>query len=110
MEAKAILRSARISAQKVRLVADQVRGMPVGRATNLLDVQQQEGRAPGQEGAGVGDCQCRKQRGADVDELKVSKILVDEGPIAEAYACPRQRSWNTVSSSAPATSLWSWDE
>ena len=36
IEAKAILRSARISAQKVRLVADQVRGLPVGRATNLL--------------------------------------------------------------------------
>ena len=36
MEAKAILRSARISPQKARLVADQVRGMPVGRATNLL--------------------------------------------------------------------------
>lgn len=28
MEAKAILRSARISAQKARLVADQVRGLP----------------------------------------------------------------------------------
>ena len=47
MEAKAVLRGARISAQKVRLVADQVRGMPVG---------------------------------ADVDELTVSKIFVDEGP------------------------------
>ena len=36
MEAKAMLRGARISAQKVRLVADQVRGLAVGRATNLL--------------------------------------------------------------------------
>ena len=36
MEAKAILRSARISAQKVRLVADQVRGLPVARALDLL--------------------------------------------------------------------------
>ncbi|HBS64055.1 MAG TPA: 50S ribosomal protein L22, partial [Stenotrophomonas sp.] len=36
MEAKAILRSARISAQKARLVADQVRGLPAERAVNLL--------------------------------------------------------------------------
>jgi large subunit ribosomal protein L22 len=36
MEAKAILRGARISPQKVRLVADQVRGLAVGHATNLL--------------------------------------------------------------------------
>ena len=36
METKAILRGARISAQKVRLVADQVRGLPVGRASDLL--------------------------------------------------------------------------
>jgi large subunit ribosomal protein L22 len=36
MEAKAVLRSARISAQKVRLVADQVRGLPVARALELL--------------------------------------------------------------------------
>jgi large subunit ribosomal protein L22 len=35
-EAKAILRSARISAQKARLVADLVRGLPVGRASDVL--------------------------------------------------------------------------
>ena len=36
MEAKAILRTARISPQKARLVADQVRGLPVARAADLL--------------------------------------------------------------------------
>ena len=36
MEAKAIYRNARSSAQKARLVADQVRGMPVDKALNLL--------------------------------------------------------------------------
>ena len=34
MEAKAILRTARISPQKARLVADQVRGLPAERAVN----------------------------------------------------------------------------
>ncbi len=36
MEAKAILRTARISPQKARLVADQVRGLSAERAVNLL--------------------------------------------------------------------------
>ena len=36
MEAKAILRTVRISPQKARLVADQVRGLPVARALDLL--------------------------------------------------------------------------
>ena len=44
MEAKAILRSARISAQKARLVADQVRGLSAERAVNLLKFSRQEGR------------------------------------------------------------------
>jgi large subunit ribosomal protein L22 len=37
MEVAAKLRAARISAQKARLVADQVRGKPVGEALNLLE-------------------------------------------------------------------------
>ena len=36
MESKAIHRSARISAQKTRLVADQIRGLPIARALNIL--------------------------------------------------------------------------
>ena len=44
MEAKAILRTVRISPQKARLVADQVRGLPVERARRPAEVQRQEGR------------------------------------------------------------------
>ena len=36
MEVKAIHRGARISAQKTRLVADQIRGLPVDKALNVL--------------------------------------------------------------------------
>ncbi|MEP6881964.1 MAG: 50S ribosomal protein L22 [Dokdonella sp.] len=80
MEAKAILRSARISAQKVRLVADQVRGMPVGNATNLLTFSNKKAAHLVKKLLLSAIANAENNLGADVDELMVSKIFVDEGP------------------------------
>ncbi|HQV48543.1 MAG: 50S ribosomal protein L22 [Xanthomonadales bacterium] len=80
MEAKAILRSARISAQKVRLVADQVRGMPVGSATNLLAFSDKKAAHLVKKVLLSAVANAENNLGADVDELLVSKIFVDEGP------------------------------
>ena len=80
MEAKAILRSARISAQKVRLVADQVRGMAVGNATNLLTFSNKKAAHMVKKLLLSAVANAENNLGADVDELKVSKIFVDEGP------------------------------
>ena len=81
MEAKAILRSARISPQKVRLVADQVRGMPVGRATNLLQFSDKKAASLIKKVLLSAVANAENNLGADVDELKVARIFVDEGPI-----------------------------
>ncbi len=81
MEAKAILRTARISPQKVRLVADQVRGMPVGRATNLLQFSDKKAAGIIKKVLLSAVANAENNLGADVDELKVSRIFVDEGPI-----------------------------
>ena len=80
MEAKAILRSARISAQKARLVADQVRGMPVGSATNLLAFSDKKAAHLVKKVLLSAVANAENNLGADVDELLVSKIFVDEGP------------------------------
>jgi large subunit ribosomal protein L22 len=80
VEAKAILRSARISAQKVRLVADQVRGMPVGNATNLLAFSNKKAAHLVKKLLLSAVANAENNLGADVDELLVSKIFVDEGP------------------------------
>jgi large subunit ribosomal protein L22 len=80
VEAKAILRSARISAQKVRLVADQVRGMPVGSATNLLAFSDKKAAHLVKKVLLSAVANAENNLGADVDELLVSKIFVDEGP------------------------------
>lgn len=81
MEAKAILRSARISPQKARLVADQVRGLAVGRATNLLQFSDKKAAHLIRKVLLSAVANAENNLGADVDELKIAKIFVDEGAI-----------------------------
>ena len=80
MEAKAILRSARISPQKARLVADQVRGLAVDRATNLLAFSDKKAAHLIRKVLLSAVANAENNLGADVDELKVSRIFVDEAP------------------------------
>lgn len=79
METKAILRGARISAQKVRLVADQVRGLPVGRANDLLQFSDKKAAHLVRKVMLSAISNAENNDGADVDELKVTQIFVDEG-------------------------------
>jgi large subunit ribosomal protein L22 len=81
MEAKAILRCARISPHKARLLADEVRGMPVGRATNLLQFSDKKAAHLIKKVLLSAVANAENNLGADVDELKISKIFVDEGAI-----------------------------
>lgn len=81
MEAKAILRGARISPQKARLIADQVRGLAVGRATNLLAFSDKKAAAMIKKIVLSAVANAENNLGADVDELKIARIFVDEGPI-----------------------------
>ncbi len=80
MEAKAILRGARISPQKARLVADQVRGLPVGRALQLLKFSEKKAAGMIYKVVFSASSNAENNEGADVDELKVARIFVDEGP------------------------------
>ncbi len=80
-EAKAILRSARISAQKARLVADLVRGLPVGKASDVLNYTNKKAAVMVRKVLLSAVANAENNLGADVDELVVSRIFVDEGPI-----------------------------
>ncbi len=81
MEAKAILRTARISPQKARLVADQVRGLSAERAVNLLKFSDKKAAHLIKKVVESAIANAENNQGADVDELKVKTIMVDEGPI-----------------------------
>lgn len=80
MEAKAILRNARISAQKVRLVADQVRGLPVEKAEQLLAFSPKKAAHMVKKVLLSAVANAEHNEGADIDELRVASIMIDEGP------------------------------
>src|SRR5690606_31167211 len=79
MEVSAVLKGARLSAQKARLVADQVRGKPVGEALDVLTVSTKKGAAIIKKVLTSAIANAEHNRGLDVDELRVSTIYVDEG-------------------------------
>lgn len=80
MEVAATLKYARISAQKGRLVADQVRGLKVDRALNLLAFSSKKGAELMKKVLESAIANAEHNEGADVDELKVTRVFVDEGP------------------------------
>lgn len=79
IEVAARLRGARISAQKARLVADQVRGLKVDRALNVLEFSPKKAARIVKKVLESAIANAENNEGADVDELKVSTIFVDEG-------------------------------
>ncbi|GIX34035.1 MAG: 50S ribosomal protein L22 [Lysobacterales bacterium] len=80
MESRAVLRQARISPQKARLVADQVRGLPTGKALQLLKFSDKKAAAIIYKVLFSAISNAENNHGLDVDELKVARIFVDEGP------------------------------
>jgi large subunit ribosomal protein L22 len=78
METIAKLKSARLSAQKARLVADQIRGKSVADALNILSFSPKKGAELLKKVLESAIANAEHNDGADVDELKVSTIFVDE--------------------------------
>lgn len=79
MEVVAKLRGARLSAQKARLVADQIRGKHVEEALQLLSFSPKKGAEVIKKVLNSAIANAEHNEGADVDELRVSTIYVDEG-------------------------------
>lgn len=85
MAVRAYLKGYRVSAQKARLVADQIRGMQVEAALNLLGLSEKRIAKPiaklvRSAVANAEEKNHRQKAGIDVDNLVVKKITVDEGP------------------------------
>jgi large subunit ribosomal protein L22 len=80
MEVAAKLRFARISPQKCRLVADQIRGLPVDKALNILAFSPKKGAAMLKKVLESAIANAEHNDGADVDELCIKSIFVDQGP------------------------------
>ncbi|MGQ7249024.1 50S ribosomal protein L22 [Halomonas sp. V046] len=79
MEVTAKLRGASLSAQKARLVADQVRGKPVAEALDLLTFSPKKAAKLVKKVLQSAIANAEENNGMDIDELRVSTICVDEG-------------------------------
>lgn len=79
MEVAAKLSGARISAQKARLVADQIRGKKVDEALNILTFSSKKAAELIKKVLESAIANAEHNEGADVDELRVSTVFVNEG-------------------------------
>ena len=85
METTAKLWGVRLSAQKGRLVADQVRGMPVGKALDLLQFSPKKSARIIRKVLESAIANAEHNDGADVDELKVKRIMVERGTFLRRF-------------------------
>ena len=86
METRASLRGVRLSAQKGRLVADQVRGKPVEAALNILNFSPKKGAKILKKVLESAIANAEHNDGADVDELKVQTVHVEKGTSLRRFA------------------------
>jgi large subunit ribosomal protein L22 len=96
MEVAAKLKHARISPQKCRLVADQIRGLPVERALQVLTFSPKKAAGIVKKVLESAIANAEHNEGADVDELKVNRIFVDEGPTYKRWQARAKGSVNHI--------------
>ena len=96
METKAILRGVRLSAQKGRLVADLVRGRPVGQALNILAFSPKKGAVIIRKVLESAIANAEHNDGADIDTLKVKTIYVEEGTTLKRFTARAKGRGNRI--------------
>ena len=90
MEAIAKVLGVRLSPQKGRLVADLVRGQKVEQALNILNFSPKKGARLIRQALESAIANAEHNEGADIDELKVTRIHVEKGPVLKRFA-PRAK-------------------
>ena len=85
MEISATLSNAPLSAQKARLVGDLIRGMPVEKALNTLKFSSKKGSTIIKKILESAIANAEHNENADIDELKVTTIFVNEGPAMKRF-------------------------
>ena len=97
METQAVLRGVRISAQKGRLVADQVRGKPVEAALNILTFSPKKAAKIVKKVLESAIANAEHNDGADIDELKVKTIYVEQGATLKRFTARAKGRGNSIS-------------
>ena len=97
METRASLRGVRLSAQKGRLVADLVRGKPVGQALNILAFSPTKGAGIIKKVLESAIANVEHNDGADIDELTVKTIYVEKGMVLKRFTARAKGRGNRIS-------------
>ena len=97
METRAILRGVRLSDQKGRLVADQIRGLPVDKALNILAFSPKKGAGIIKKVLESAIANAEHNDGADIDELKVKSIYVVKGMVLKRFTARAKGRGNRIS-------------
>lgn len=96
METRAVLRGVRLSAQKGRLVADQVRGLKVEQALNILAFSPKKGAGIIKKVLESAIANAEHNDGADIDELKVTSIYVEKGIVLKRFTARAKGRGNRI--------------
>ncbi|MFZ5547489.1 MAG: 50S ribosomal protein L22 [Pseudomonadota bacterium] len=97
METKAIVRGVRLSADKGRLVADMVRGKKVDQALNILSFTQKKAAGIVRKALESAIANAEHNDGADIDELKVTSIYVEQGATLKRFSARAKGRGNRIS-------------
>ena len=97
MEVTAKLRGTRLSAQKGRLVADQIRGLTVDKALNLLAFSPKKGAGIIKKVLESAIANAEHNEGADIDALKVKTIYLDQATVLKRFTARAKGRGNRIS-------------
>lgn len=97
MEVTAKLRGTRLSAQKGRLVADQIRGLAVDKALNLLAFSPKKGAGIIKKVLESAIANAEHNEGADIDALKVKTIYLDQATVLKRFTARAKGRGNRIS-------------
>ena len=97
METKAIVRGVRLSADKGRLVADLVRGKKVDQALNILNFTQKKAAGIVKKALESAIANAEHNEGADIDELKVTSIYIEQGATLKRFSARAKGRGNRIS-------------
>ena len=96
METRASLSGVRLSDQKGRLVADQIRGLPVDKALNILTFSPKKGAGIIKKVLESAIANAEHNDGADIDELKVKTIYVEKGMVLKRFTARAKGRGNRI--------------
>lgn len=85
MQVRAVTKYLRVSPQKARLVVDEIRGLPVSKALEVLEFSPKKAAKLVRKTLESAIANAEHNEGADIDELKVETAYVDAGPTLKRW-------------------------